>query len=364
MYPEDLQRALGFSTAPVVDEDRGGQSFEGLEERQKSRMGRYGFITVRHAVYKWLGSALIGDDLKAIRPAGHGRRLQTAKHVNRKSVAVFMSEIPRVHRGPAGNPYGFYTRPVHGYDFGGPGYGIHGGVRSNSWVYSNGGDDQHLSNGSHYVPVLRVLGFRKILAAFLLVISLANCGIGCTVAIEMWIFSKLSELVALQPIIEGNLGLQCAVDAIIATDPDDRSAVIMTVMFSRWRTNFFADTDKLLNRLIRTAVQSGFFPAVFALGTLLSSRFSPGTYMVSLFSLPIGRIYTHTMMDQLIAREELRDMLFNRGNHLSFPISIVASSGTSRIEASMMHTLSTASKEVRNESSNDVSKESQVFQNQ
>jgi len=179
------------------------------------------------------------------------------------------------------------------------------------------------------------------LAAFLLVISLANCGIGVTVATEMWMFSKLSELVALQPIIEGNLALQCAVDAIIA--------IIMTDMFSRWRTNFFADTDKLLNRLIRTAVQSGFFTAVFALGTLLSSRFSPGTYMVSVFSLPIGRIYTHTMMDQLVTREELRGMLSNRGNHLSFPIldSNVAPTGTGRIEPIMTHTSSTASKEVR-----------------
>ncbi|KAF8206870.1 hypothetical protein K438DRAFT_1816549 [Mycena galopus ATCC 62051] len=179
------------------------------------------------------------------------------------------------------------------------------------------------------------------LAAFLLVISLANCGIGVTVATEMWMFSKLSELVALQPIIEGNLALQCAVDAIIA--------IIMTVMFSRWRTNFFADTDKLLNRLIRTAVQSGFFTAVFALGTLLSSRFSPGTYMVSVFSLPIGRIYTHTMMDQLVTREELRSMLSNRGNHLSFPIldSNVAPTGTGRIEPIMTRTSSTTSKEVR-----------------
>ncbi|KAJ7315763.1 hypothetical protein DFH08DRAFT_419492 [Mycena albidolilacea] len=193
----------------------------------------------------------------------------------------------------------------------------------------------------------------KILAAFLLVISLANCGIGVAVSMEMWTFSKLSELVALQPIIEGNLALQCAVDAIIA--------VIMTVVLSRWRTHFFADMDKVLNRLIRTAVQSGFFTAVFALGTLLSSRFSPKTYMVSLFSLPIGRIYTHTMMDQLVTREELRGMFLNRGNHLSFPILSdfnVAPSGTARMEAMMMHTLSTASKEVRNESSNDVSKES------
>ncbi|KAJ7806309.1 hypothetical protein B0H14DRAFT_3768568 [Mycena olivaceomarginata] len=164
----------------------------------------------------------------------------------------------------------------------------------------------------------------KILVAFLLVISFVNCGIGVTVAIEMWIYpSTLSNLAALQPIIESNLALQCAIDTMIA--------IIMTVMFSRWRTNFFADTDKMLNRLIRTAVQSGFFTAIFALGTLLSSRFSPGTYMVSLFALPIGRIYTHTMMDQLITREELRGMFLNRGNHLSFLISDVAPSGTGRV---------------------------------
>ncbi|KAF7368511.1 hypothetical protein MVEN_00174300 [Mycena venus] len=196
---------------------------------------------------------------------------------------------------------------------------------------------------------------RKMLVGFLLATALANCGIGVTVSIESWIFSELSKLVALQPIIEGNLALQCAVDAIIA--------IIMADMFSRWHTNF-ADTDKVLNRLIRTAVQSGFFTVVFALGTLLSNRFSPGTYMIALFALPIGRIYTHTMMSQLVTREELRDMLSNRGNHVSFPISSVAPAGTGRMETIMMHTFSTASIEARNESSNDLSKESQMFQNQ
>ncbi|KAJ6462922.1 hypothetical protein C8R45DRAFT_1107990 [Mycena sanguinolenta] len=204
---------------------------------------------------------------------------------------------------------------------------------------------------NHTFQAWRIYRFThsKILAVFLLVISLANCGIGVTVAIEMWGFPKLTELVTLQQIIDGNLTLQCGVDAIIAT--------IMTVMFSRWRTNFFVDTDRLLNRLIRTAVQSGFFPAAFALGTLLSSRFSPETAMVSLFALPIGRIYTHTMMDQLVSREELRGMLASRGNHLSFLISNVTPSGTGRTEVIMMHPLSTASKEVRNEWSNDVSTE-------
>ncbi|KAJ7862187.1 hypothetical protein B0H13DRAFT_2671745 [Mycena leptocephala] len=189
----------------------------------------------------------------------------------------------------------------------------------------------------------------KIFVGFLLVTALASCGIGLTVAIEMWISSKLSKLVALQPIVEGNLALQCGIDVIIT--------IIMTNMFSRLRTNF-ADTEKVLNRLIRTAVQSGFFTAVFALGTLLSNRFSPSTYLVALFALPIGRIYTHTMMDQLITRKELRGMLSNCG---SFSISNVTPSGTGGIEAITMPTLSTVSNEIRNESSNDVSKASQRF---
>ncbi|KAJ7797752.1 hypothetical protein B0H14DRAFT_2618607 [Mycena olivaceomarginata] len=98
-------------------------------------------------------------------------------------------------------------------------------------------------------------------------------------------------------------------------------------------------TDKVLNRLIRTAVQSGFFTggwsgtlnepydglnvqgilAVFALGTLFSFRFSPGTYMIALFTFPIGRIYTHTMMDHFISREPLRNNLSNSGNILTVP---------------------------------------------
>jgi hypothetical protein len=38
---------------------------------------------------------------------------------------------------------------------------------------------------------------------------------------------------------------------------------------------------------------SGGLSAVFALGILFSFRFSADTYMMSLFAVPIGRIYTH-----------------------------------------------------------------------
>ncbi|KAJ7463558.1 hypothetical protein FB451DRAFT_1264891 [Mycena latifolia] len=126
----------------------------------------------------------------------------------------------------------------------------------------------------------------KILVGFLVVVVLATCGIGITVAIKAWIMHQIpkTKFIALQPVIEAHLALQCTVDVIIA--------IILTIIFSRSKTSF-GRTDEVLNRLIRTAIQSGFFTAVFALGAMLSFGFSPGTYMNALFVLPIGRIYTH-----------------------------------------------------------------------
>ncbi|KAJ7463549.1 hypothetical protein FB451DRAFT_1264865 [Mycena latifolia] len=140
----------------------------------------------------------------------------------------------------------------------------------------------------------------KILVGFLVVAALATCGMGTAAAIQAWILHELAKLIALQPVVEANLALQCAIDVIIA--------IVLTVIFSRSKTSF-GRTDEVLNRLIRTTIQSGFFTAVFALGTLISFRISPGTQLIALFALPIGRIYTH----------QLRNLLANSGNLVSFP---------------------------------------------
>ncbi|KAF8171190.1 hypothetical protein K438DRAFT_1982180 [Mycena galopus ATCC 62051] len=164
----------------------------------------------------------------------------------------------------------------------------------------------------------------RIRVGFLVVTSLAACGTGVAAAIKSWVFSELAKLAVLQPIVEVNLALQCALDVILTGE-----LYLLPVTFDLQ----FTSTDKVFNRLIRTAVQSGFFTcgysgpsnercnelkrvrnsAVFALGNLFSFRFAPSTYMVALFALPIGRIYTHTMMDHLISREPLRNSLSTHG---------------------------------------------------
>ncbi|KAJ7657591.1 hypothetical protein B0H17DRAFT_1213437 [Mycena rosella] len=170
-----------------------------------------------------------------------------------------------------------------------------------------------------------VLTQSKILFGFLLAAGLAACGMGVAAAIQSWIFSELAKLAALQPVVEGNLALQCAIDVIIT--------VVLCTMYSKSKTSF-TRTDQVLNRLMRTAVQSGLFTAVFALGTLLSFRISPGTYMIALFALPIGRIYTQTLMDHLISREQLRNILSNGG--ILSPYQISPESGQMSASESIM----------------------------
>ncbi|KAJ6631622.1 hypothetical protein B0H10DRAFT_503896 [Mycena sp. CBHHK59/15] len=148
----------------------------------------------------------------------------------------------------------------------------------------------------------------KPLVGLLVVAILATCGMGIAAAIQSWIFSELAKLVSLQPVVEANLALQTTVDVGIS--------IILSFSFARSKTDF-KNTNQVLNLLIRGAVQSGIFTSIFALGTLLSFRFSPGTYMIALFAVPIGRIYVHTILDHLVGREELRNMLSNSGARIN-----------------------------------------------
>ncbi|KAJ6493377.1 hypothetical protein C8R45DRAFT_1136562 [Mycena sanguinolenta] len=158
----------------------------------------------------------------------------------------------------------------------------------------------------------------KTFVVFLTATSMAACGVGITVAVKSWFIVEFPKLAVLQPIVEANLALQCAVDVIIAS--------ILTLTLCKSRTSF-AHTDRILNRLIRTAVQSGSFTALFALGNLFSVHFSPKTSMLSLFMLPIGRIYTHTMMDHFVSREQFQHIPPNNGDIMSIPHFHVRSEG-------------------------------------
>ncbi|KAJ6493362.1 hypothetical protein C8R45DRAFT_1136546 [Mycena sanguinolenta] len=158
----------------------------------------------------------------------------------------------------------------------------------------------------------------KTFVVFLTATSMAACGLGVAVAVKSWFIVEFPKIAMLQRIAEAHLTLQCAVDVIIAS--------ILTLTLWKSKTTF-APTNRILNRLIRTAVQSGSFTAFFALGTLFSLRFSSKTYTLALFVLPIGRIYTHTIMDHFVSREQFQRIPTNNGDIMSVPHFHVRSAG-------------------------------------
>ncbi|KAJ6493380.1 hypothetical protein C8R45DRAFT_928140 [Mycena sanguinolenta] len=176
----------------------------------------------------------------------------------------------------------------------------------------------------------------KTFVVFLTATSLAACGVGITAAVKGLLILEYRKLGGLQPIVEANLALQCAIYVAIACEillggllnSNLAPPAILTLTLCKSKTSF-AHTDRILNRLIRTAVQSGSFTALFALGTLFSVRFSPKTFMLDLFALPIGRIYTHTMMDHFVSRKQFQHIPPNNGDIMSVPHFHVRSVGIS-----------------------------------
>ncbi|KAJ7629045.1 hypothetical protein FB45DRAFT_47633 [Roridomyces roridus] len=157
----------------------------------------------------------------------------------------------------------------------------------------------------------------KWLSAFLGAGILADFSLGLAASIQATLLTNLDKIDELHVTVEGNLALQAALDIIIS--------IILTVKFYKSKTRIHAvsfgqsksklrRTNKGLNMLMRAAIQSGTFTSLFAIGSLLAFRYAPGTYMNLIFAVPIGRIYTHTILDHLISRQHLRHILTTDGS--------------------------------------------------
>ncbi|KIY52596.1 hypothetical protein FISHEDRAFT_55826 [Fistulina hepatica ATCC 64428] len=95
---------------------------------------------------------------------------------------------------------------------------------------------------------------------------------------------------------------------ILSAGTDILIAFILIVLLRFSRTGF-QRTDTVLNRLIQSTVQTGFFAALFSTLVLVFFRVSPSTNLYGMFCIPIGRIYTNTLMGTLNQRQNLRGIL-------------------------------------------------------
>lgn len=101
--------------------------------------------------------------------------------------------------------------------------------------------------------------------------------------------------------------LQFGAWLILQTTTDILITIILGATFYRSRTGL-RNTDNVIKRLIRNAIQTGLFPSVCATALLLFYLFSNTNWRM-IFGLPTGRIYTITLMDTLLVREGLKEQM-------------------------------------------------------
>lgn len=159
-----------------------------------------------------------------------------------------------------------------------------------------------------------------ILFATVILLAIPSFALGMACGIKAWIIQVLSELSQLNNLVTAWLAMQVSIDIFIT--------VTLTIIFTRSKTGYHK-TDTVLNRLIRGAIQTGLFAGIFSLGDLISFLVLPTTNLYGMFAIPIGRIYTNTLFDTLLTREELKSQMVGTyerksGNDISWAHSTTA----------------------------------------
>lgn len=139
---------------------------------------------------------------------------------------------------------------------------------------------------------------------FGLVTLLAVLGIlfGFFAGVKSGIVKHVDDFEQLKPLVICWLTFQTSTDLLITG--------VLAISLTRSKTGF-PNTDTVLNRLIRGAVQTGLFASLFALGDLFAFVSASNTYLYALFAYPLGRIYSNTLLDTLNCRASLQPILYS-----------------------------------------------------
>jgi len=79
--------------------------------------------------------------------------------------------------------------------------------------------------------------------------------------------------------------------------------------------------DNIVNCLIRSVIQIGFFGTIWALAGLTTWFFMRRAVIYEIFDLTVGSIYTHMIFDTLLSRVRLRDRLAAESSPFEFVLS-------------------------------------------
>ncbi|KAK1231373.1 hypothetical protein PQX77_005515 [Marasmius sp. AFHP31] len=151
-----------------------------------------------------------------------------------------------------------------------------------------------------------ILTKNKVVVAVIGLLSLVGCIFGIVAGIKSGIIAEIAKFDALQPYV---IAWYILILYNKPTAADVLITAVLSIVLSRSRTGF-RRTDNIINRLIRGAVQTGFFVSLFAMGDLVSFLLAQHTgNLYAFFAFPLGRIYTNTMLDTLNSRNSIKSQL-------------------------------------------------------
>ncbi|KAL4066318.1 hypothetical protein V8B97DRAFT_2025476 [Scleroderma yunnanense] len=136
--------------------------------------------------------------------------------------------------------------------------------------------------------------------AIVIAMAIPSFALGMACGIKAWIIKVLGDLPRINNLVIAWLAMQVIVDTFIT--------VTLIIILLRSKTGY-RKTDTVLNRIIHGAVRTGLFAGIFSMGDLISFLALPTTNFYGMFAIPIGRIYTNTLLDTLLARERLKEQM-------------------------------------------------------
>ncbi|EIW79442.1 hypothetical protein CONPUDRAFT_125752 [Coniophora puteana RWD-64-598 SS2] len=144
---------------------------------------------------------------------------------------------------------------------------------------------------------IRRLSGNSLLFGIIIALSVASFAFGVTCGIKAWMISYIPDLIKIRHLVIPWLVLQVIVDVIV-------TATLVTL--NARSCNKSSKTINVISQLVFGAKQTGLFAAIFALCDLISFLAAPTMNLYGMFAMPIGRIYTNTLLATLLSREVSR----------------------------------------------------------
>ncbi|KAL4062144.1 hypothetical protein J3A83DRAFT_2404823 [Scleroderma citrinum] len=136
-----------------------------------------------------------------------------------------------------------------------------------------------------------------LLYAIVIVLAVPTFALGVTCSIKAWIIYVMIDMPRITNLVIAWVVMQVIVDGFVTTT--------LAYNLIRAKTGW-PRTDIVLRRLIRGAIQTGLFATILQLGDLVSFLVMPETNFYGMFAIPVGRIYSNTLLDTLLVREQLK----------------------------------------------------------